>query len=319
MLERREILALGATGALAAALPVSARKPVDAQRIAIWPNGPPEPLPAALAESYTERSSNPVVLDRALRGISAPWLEMVRPAKPNGAAIISIPGGGYRHLAWDKEGLDIARWFAARGVTGFALAYRLPHEGWSAGPMTPLADAQRAIRLVRSRAVEWGIDAKRIAVTGFSAGGHLCANLAAQFNLKVYTPQDDIDELSARPDLAAPIYPAIVIDQLSGALPAGQSLFGKELIVEQLALHSPHLNVRDDAPPHFLLHAEDDPLVGPEHTLALRAALLAKKIPVETHLYAKGGHGFGIRNTKGLALEGWPEQLLAFGKSTGWI
>lgn len=320
MLERRDILAIGATGALAAALPVAARKSGAAsQRITLWPKGPPEPVPASLTESFTERSSNAAVVDRALKGVSAPWLEMFRPAKPNGAAIISIPGGGYRHMAWDKEGLDIARWFATRGVTGFALAYRLPNDGWAGGPLTPLADAQRAIRLVRSRAPEWGIDPNRIAVTGFSAGGHLCANLAAQFELKTYETQDDVDRQSARPDLSAPIYPAIMIDKLSAALPAGQSLFGKELSAEQLTLHSPHLNVRDDSPPHFLLHAEDDALVGPEHSLALRTALLAKKIPVETHLHSKGGHGFGIRNTKGLSLERWPEQLLAFGKSTGWI
>ena len=185
--------------------------------------------------------------------------------------------------------------------------------------MTPLADAQRAIRLVRSRAKEWGIDPNRIAVTGFSAGGHLCANLAAQYGLNAYELQDEIDTLSARPDLAAPIYPAIMVDKLGAALPAGDSLFGKPLSAAQLALHSPHLNVRDDAPQHFLLHAEDDPLVTPDHTLALRTALLAKKIPVETHLYAKGGHGFGVRNTKGLPVENWPERLMAFGKSTGWI
>jgi acetyl esterase/lipase len=319
MLDRRDILALGATGALAAALPASARKTTVTHRIALWPNGAPEPVPPGLKETFTERSINRAIADRSLKGVTAPWLDMVRPAKPNGAAIISFPGGGYRHMAWDKEGLDIAHWFAVRGVTGFALAYRLPHDGWAGGPMTPLADAQRAIRLVRSRAKELGIDPNRIAVTGFSAGGHLCANLAAQFGLKAYALQDEIDGLSARPDLAAPIYPAIMVDNLGAALPAGESLFGKPLSTEQLALHSPHRSVREDAPPHFLLHAEDDPLVSPNHTLALRAALLAKKIPVETHLYAKGGHGFGIRNTKGLPVEGWPERLMAFGKSTGWI
>jgi acetyl esterase/lipase len=319
MLERRDILALGATGALVAALPVSARKPASQQRIILWPNGAPEPVPSGLKEAFTERSTNRAITDRSLKGVSAPWLDMIRPVKPNGAAIVSFPGGGYRHMAWDKEGLDIAHWFAARGVTGFSLAYRLPHDGRNGGPMTPLADAQRAIRLVRSRAKEWGIDPNRIAVTGFSAGGHLCANLAAQFGLKAYEAQDDIDKLSARPDLAAPIYPAIMVDKLGAALPAGESLFGKPLSITQIALHSPHLNVRDDAPPHFLLHAEDDPLVSPDHTLALRAALLAKKIPVETHLHAKGGHGFGIRNTKGLSVAGWPERLMAFGKSTGWI
>ncbi len=147
---------------------------------------------------------------------------MFRPAKPNGAAIISIPGGGYRHMAWDKEGLDIARWFATRGVTGFALAYRLPNDGWAGGPLTPLADTQRAIRLVRSRASEWGIDPNRIAVTGFSAGGHLCANLAAQFELKTYETQDDADRQSARPDLSAPIYPAIMIDKLHERVKEGK-------------------------------------------------------------------------------------------------
>ena len=319
MLRRRDMLAIGATSALATALPALAAKPALPQRIALWPKGTPEPAPLGLNQSFTERSTNPAVLDRSLKGVSTPWLEMVRPTKPNGATIISLPGGGYRHMAWDKEGLDIARWFAARGVTGFALAYRLPHDGWAGGPMTPLADAQRAIRLVRSKAREWGIDPHRIAVTGFSAGGHLCANLAALFDLKTYEPQDAADAISARPDLAAPIYPAIMIDRLSGALPPGQSLFGKALTADQLALHSPHLNVRDDAPPHFLLHAEDDPLVSADHSLALRTALLAKKIPVETHLHAKGGHGFGIRNTKGLPLEGWPERLMTFGKSTGWI
>ena len=319
MLDRRDVLAIGATGALSAALPVSARKPAPSQRIALWPNGAPEPVPPGLKETFTERSINRTIMDRSLKGVTAPLLEMVTPAKANGAAVISFPGGGYRHMAWDKEGLDIAHWFAARGVTGFALSYRLPHDGWKGGPMSSLADAQRAIRLVRSRAKEWGIDSNRIAVTGFSAGGHLCANLAAQFSLKAYEAQDEIDRLSARPDLAAPIYPAIMIDKLGESVPAGESLFGKPLSAAQLVLHSPHLNVRDDAPPHFLLHAEDDPVVTPDHTLALRNALLAKKIPVETHLYAKGGHGFGIRNTKGLPVESWPERLMTFGKSTGWI
>jgi acetyl esterase/lipase len=243
---------------------------------------------------------------------------MFRPEKPNGAAIISIPGGGYRHMAWDKEGIDIAQWFAARGVTGFALAYRLPNDGWSGGPLTPLADAQRAVRMVRAHAGEWGLDPKRIAVTGFSAGGHLCANLAALYGLGAYEPQDAVDSLSARPDLAAPIYPAILLNQMS-ALPQGESLFGKPVDAAIMAQHSPHLHATEASPPHFLVHAEDDPLVGAGHSLALRAALRCKGVPVETHLYAKGGHGFGIRNTKGLPVAAWPEQLLAFGKTTGWI
>lgn len=319
MLGRREILALGAATGLLTATATSAQKSGERERIPLWPNGPPEPTPPGLTETFTERSTNPAIPDRALKGVSAPWIEIARPANPNGAAIIAIPGGGYRHMAWDKEAIDIIRAFASKGVTGFALAYRLPHDGWRDGPLTPLADAQRAVRMVRAQSKKWGIDPSRIAVTGFSAGGHLCANLAAHFDLPAYAAQDAIDELSARPDLAAPIYPAIMVDRLSAALPHGQSLFGGPITAEVAALHSPHLHVREQTPPHFLLHAEDDPLVGPDHTLALRVALVGAKIPTETHLYAKGGHGFGIRNTAGLPVQAWPEQLLAFGKTTGWI
>ena len=234
-------------------------------------------------------------------------------------AVIAIPGGGYHHLAWDKEGLDIAAWFAARGVAGFALAYRLPLDGWTGGLDTPLADAQRAVRVVRGRAVEFGIDPTRIAVIGFSAGGHLAANLAAQFDRTVYPRQDDFDQVSARPDLAAPIYPLVMADRIAAAAPAERPPFGKATPPEALTRHSPHLQARADAPPHFLVHAEDDPLLSPEHSLALRAALRAKAVQVETHLFAKGGHGFGIRNTAGLPVAAWPDRLLGFGRSTGWI
>lgn len=319
MLGRRDILAIGAATGLLAATATSAHENVARERIKLWPKGPPEPVPPGLVETFTERSTHPTITDRALKGVRDPWIEVARPVRPNGAAIIAIPGGGYRHMAWDKEAIDIIQAFAAKGVTGFALAYRLPHDGWRNGPLTPLADAQRAVRIVRAQSKKWGIDPARIAVTGFSAGGHLCANLAAHFDLAAYSVQDEHDSVSSRPDLAAPVYPAIMIDKLSAALPEGQSLFGPPINAEIAALHSPHLHVRDDTPPHFLLHAEDDPLVGPDHTLALRAALVRAKIGVETHLYAKGGHGFGIRNTAGLPVAAWPDQLLAFGKTTGWI
>ncbi len=320
-LGRRDLLGLGlAAGVLAASGPaLAAHGRTAQQRIPLWPRGAPEPAPAGLSETLTERSSDPAVRDRALKGVVEPRLELFRPRRANGAAIIAVPGGGYRHMAWDKEGLEIAQWFAGRGIAGFALAYRLPHDGWAGGADTPLADAQRAVRLVRANAAAWGIEPARIAVVGFSAGGHLVANLAAQFDHPVYPAQDVADRQSARPDLVAPIYPAIMIDRLWGALPPGESLFGKAMDAASAARHSPHLNVRDTAPPHFLVHAEDDPLVGPEHSLALRAALKARRIATETHLYANGGHGFGIRHARGLPLADWPERLLAFGRSTGWI
>jgi acetyl esterase/lipase len=287
--------------------------------IPLWPDGLPEAVPQGLREIVTERSTAPALRDRTIKGITAPRLEPVLPTRPNGASIIIMPGGGYRYLAWDKEGPDIANWFAQRGVTAFSLAYRLPGDGWASGPDTPLADVQRAVRIVRSRSAKWGLNPNQIGVLGFSAGGHLAANLGAQFGRVAYQPRDAVDGVSARPNLVAPIYPAILIEQLASRFPAGEGIFGKALSSAQTALHTPSLNVPIDAPPHCLVHAEDDPLVGPEHSLALRAALVARKIPVETHLYAKGGHGFGLRGTNGLSVANWPERVLAFGRTTGWI
>jgi acetyl esterase/lipase len=318
--DRRALLLGGATATLlASSTSVAARRKAIAPIIPLWPDGLPEAIPAGLQESAKDRSSNPAIKDRVIKGIIAPRLEMVQPKRANGASIIIMPGGGYRYLAWDKEGPDLANWFAARGVTAFSLAYRLPQDGWEGGPDTPLADAQRAVRMVRSRSNEWGLDPLRIAVMGFSAGGHLCANVAAQFERRMHPARDAVDALSARPDFAAPIYPGVLMDQAAPNTQPGVGLFGKALSLETLRLHSPHLNVPANAPPHIMIHAEDDPLVGPEHSLALRAALRAQKIPVETHLFAKGGHGFAMRNTIGLPLEGWPERVMAFGRSTGWI
>lgn len=319
-LERRSLLGLGlVAGLLANQRPARAAESAGQVRIPLWPKGAPEPVPTGLVETVTERSTDPLIRDRAIKGVTAPWLEAVRPIQPNGASIIIMPGGGYRYMAWDKEGPDLANWFAARGIAGFSLGYRLPHDGWAGGPDTPLADAQRAVRLVRANAVQWGLDPNRIAVMGFSAGGHLCANLAAQFDRSAYVAQDAADQLSARPDLAAPIYPAVKIELLSGKGAPGEALFGRPLSAETMVRHSPHLNVPKNAPPHFLVHAEDDPLVSPDHSLALRSALVARGIAAETHLFAKGGHGFGLRNTRGLPLADWPERLLAFGRSTGWL
>ncbi len=319
-LDRRNLLALSLTaGAAAAAGAALAAPALGGKRVALWPDGTPESVPSGLIEKLTERSTDTKVRDRALTGVTAPWMEAFQPREPNGAAIIAVPGGGYRHMAWDKEGLEIAAWFAARGIAAFALAYRLPNDGWAGGGDTPLADIRRAVQLVRANAGIWGIDPARIAVVGFSAGGHLAANLAAQHARDVYPPSDAIDRVSARPDLVAPIYPAIMIDKLTQSLPAGQSIFGRAIDGETAARHSPQLKARADSPPHFLAHAEDDPLVSPEHSLALRAALRAKGVTTETHLYSTGGHGFGLRSVAEFSVRDWPEHLLAFGRTTGWI
>ena len=277
----------------------------------------PEPAPAALALRYRERAAPGDLPDRELTGIVDPFIDIHRPIRPNGVAVLLAPGGGYRRMAIDKEGYDLARWFAARGVTAAVLAYRLPTEGWGKGGDTPLADAQRALRTLRSKAIQLSLQPNQIAAMGFSAGGHLVANLGTQFARAAYRPRTALDALSARPDVVAPIYPAIALDRLSAAFPAGESIFGNGPAASVLA-HIPSRNVPTDPPPFFLLHAEDDPLVDPAHSLDMRAALRAKGGQVETHLFARGGHGFGLRKAVGLPLENWPELFLKFLRSLGW-
>ena len=317
-------LALGAVGTAAAqtppplasrALPPGLPQPVET--IDLWPAGAPGLPKAPLTETVEERSTVALATDRAVLGITRPRMAVFRPDRPNGAALLLTPGGGYHHVVVDKEGYEMARWLVARGFTAFVLFYRLPGEGWAAGPDVALADAQRSIRLIRQRARDFALDPERVGTMGFSAGGHVCADLGARFAAKIYTPVDAADRLSAKPFCAAPIYPVVSMDP--GVAHAGSRslLLGPNPSGALEAAHSPDRNVPSDAPPHFLLHAEDDDVVPVENTLLLRAALKAKKIPVETHLFQNGGHGFGLRQAVGKPLAAWPDLWRAWAQTVG--
>jgi acetyl esterase/lipase len=291
--------------------------PEPKETIDLWPRGAPG-APAQLpVETVRERSRDPAYNDRYVFGISRPRMAVFRPARPNGAAVLITPGGGYNWVVIDKEGYEMARLLAARGVTAFVLFYRLPHEGWAAGPDTPLQDSQRAMRLIRHRESRYGIDSRRICAMGFSAGGHVCADLLTRFEAPVYRPVDAADRLSARPDAAAPIYPVVSMSRPTAHAGSRRNLVGENASAERERAHSPHLNVPANAPPTFLLHAEDDVSVPVENTLLLRAALLARKVPVETHLFADGGHGFGLRLTRAKTVEGWQELFFAWARKKG--
>jgi acetyl esterase/lipase len=291
--------------------------PDPTETIDLWPKGAPG-APATLpVETVKERSKDKSYNDRYVFGISRPRMAVFRPARPNGAAVLITPGGGYNWVVIDKEGYEFARLLAAQGVTAFVLFYRLPHEGWAAGPDTPLSDAQRAMRLIRHRAKSYRVDPKRVCAMGFSAGGHLCADLLTRFAAKVYAPVDTADRLSARPDFAAPIYPVVSMTLPVAHAGSRKNLIGENASPERERAYSPHENVPADAPPVFLLHAEDDAAVPVENSLLLRAALLARKIPVETHLYADGGHGFGLRLARGKTVEGWENLFFAWGRKKG--
>jgi len=298
------------------ALPLALSEP--SETIDLWPKGPPGMPETPPVELTIERSRDPARNDRAVVGVTAPRLAVFRPATPNGASLVVFPGGGYIRMAIDKEGYEIARLLAARGFTVFVLFYRLPGEGWANRADVPLQDAQRAVRLVRANAANFGLDPARVAAMGFSAGGHLCADLAARFASKIYEPVDAADALSARPMIAAPVYPVVSMDSSFAHAGSRKSLLGDEPTPDAARAHSPDLNIAPDTPPCFLCAAADDPVVPVANTMMLHAALRSAKVPVELHVFEQGGHGFGLRGVTGKPAAAWPDLFLAWARAKGW-
>ena len=300
----------------AAGNPLPPGLPQPTETIDLWPGGAPGMPGRAPVEETVERSEDGLVSDRAVRGISVPRLAVFRPDRPNGAAVLLMPGGGYRHVVVDKEGYEMARWLTARGFTAFVLFYRLPGEGWAAGPDVSLSDAQRAMRLIRHRHADFAVDPERVGAMGFSAGGHLCAELGTRFARETYQPVDAADTLSAKPACAAPIYPVVSMSLPQAHPGSRELLLGPNPSAALEFAHSPHRDVPDDAPPFFILHAEDDDVVPVENSLLLRAGLKERGIAVETHLFEHGGHGFGLRKAIGKPVEAWPELWRKWAKGT---
>jgi acetyl esterase/lipase len=236
--------------------------------------------------------------------VSKPTLTVFSPKGTNtGVAVIIFPGGGYNVLAIDIEGTEVCDWLASQGITGVLLKYRVPDSGPHGlrEPKVPAAleDAQRTLGLVRFHAAEWQIDPRKIGVLGFSAGGHLTAAISTHFKKRLYPAVDAADKLSCRPDFAVVLYP--------GHLWKGK---GFEL--------NPNIPVSSNTPPTFILQAENDPVDTVNHSLAYYIALKKAGVPVEMHLYAEGGHAFGLRRTK-YPITGWPQLLTAWLKTIGMI
>jgi acetyl esterase/lipase len=313
MIDRRTVLIGSAAVAAASHARAGDLKwPEPRTSIPLWPDGAPGALGALPKEVITERSKDDMHKDRAIAGIGNPRLQVFPARKPNGAAVLLMPGGAYARIAFDREGYEMADWFNARGITAFVLFYRLPHEGWADQANVALADAQRAMRLIRARAGEYKLDPARLMAMGFSAGGHLCADLATRFEAKVYAPIDAADALSARPALAAPIYPVVSMSAPYAHALSRNMLLGDKPPPEREAAHSPDHNVTKDTPPCFQVHAADDPSVPVENTLMLNAALRKAGVPAEMHVFEKGGHGFGLRNVVGMPAHVWPELFMTW-------
>ncbi|CAN5261002.1 alpha/beta hydrolase [soil metagenome] len=317
--DRRSLLGSGlilSAGLTSAAAAKDAPDPADV--IELWPAGAPGGERVTVKEAVTERRAKPTDLqDRAATGVRRPILTVFRPRRPNGAAVIITPGGSYLRVVVDKEGYETARWLASRGYTCFVLRYRLPGDGWAAGPDTPLQDAQRAIRLVRGRAAAMGFDAARVAVMGFSSGGHVAGSLITRHAAQVYAPIDAADQRSARPDLGCLVYPVLTLTEPSLHAGSRKELLGDTPTRAQIVKYSVEQTVDAQTPPTILFHAADDATVPVENSVLMFRALTAAKIKAELHIFDEGAHGFGLRFTEGKPVAAWPELFATWAKQRG--
>lgn len=232
-----------------------------------------------------------------IRRVTNPTIAVFLPAKPNnGAAVIICPGGGYERLAYDHEGMEIAKKLNEYGIAGIVLKYRLPNDTiMDKKEIGPLSDAQEAMRLVRRHAKEWNINPDKIGIAGFSAGGHLASSLSTQFNKILY----QADTVSAKPDFAILVYPVITMKSPLTHAGSRKRLLGINPSEEFCQAFSNELQVSANTPPTFIVHAADDPSVPVLNSIQYFESLNKFKVPAELHIYQKGGHGFGLGRDKG--------------------
>ncbi|MGW8257175.1 MAG: alpha/beta hydrolase [Thermoguttaceae bacterium] len=249
----------------------------DVQRSLLWPNG----APGAKGDRPEDK----------------PRLTIFRPerSQANGTAVIICPGGGYGHLAVDKEGTKIAQWLNSLGVCGFVLEYR--HHGRGYSHPAPLQDALRAVRTVRANAKKWNVNPKRIGIMGFSAGGHLASTVGTHFDNGDPDAQDPIERVSSRPDFMILCYPVIAFGEPFTHRGSQKNLIGSNAPPELVNSLSNEKRVTSDTPPTFLFHTDEDIAVPSENSVRFYLALHKAKVPAEMHIYQKGPHGVGLAKT----------------------
>ena len=275
---------------LALALPFAAEAaelaaaPPPPEKIALWPDQAP------LGDGKFEKDET--------------ILTVYRPAKPNGAAAIICPGGGYAGLVKGAEGSGIAQWLNAHGITGIVLEYRLPKGRF----MVPLLDAQRAIRMARSKANDWGFEAGRIGIIGFSAGGHLAATTATHFDEGNTKATDPVERVSCRPDFAVLVYPVITMIGEKANAGCRQNLMGPNPTPETMLLFSNEKQVTKQTSPTFLAHAVNDRMVPIDHSRMFYEALQAQQVPTQLLELPSGDHG--LNGYKGPMWDAWQTDSL---------
>jgi len=283
-------------------------------QLAIWPEAVADAQRSAKPTAETTAAGDTLIAGKPyleVHDVSRPTITVYSPKGRNtGAAVVVFPGGGYKILAIDLEGTEVCDWLTAKGITCVLLKYRVPNSGphWDPGckchlnPRSPVAliDAQRALGLVRLHAAAWHVDPNKVGVLGFSAGGHLSAAISTQFAKRAYPAVDAADKLSCRPDFAVVLYP------------------GHLWISEDRFELNPNIAVTAQTPPTFILQAENDDVDNINHSLVYYLALKNAGVATEMHLYAQGGHAFGLRRTR-FPITGWPQLVETWLATIGMI
>lgn len=277
--------------------------------IDLWPQSVTDASPV----NGPERVGREGTAVGAVRNISRARLEIYRPARPNGTAVVIAGGGGYFRIQIGKGSEPVAKWLAAMGVTAAVMYYRLPADGWA--PEAPVQDGQRAIRILRDRAAEFGIDPAQIGILGMSAGGHLAAMTATRHAHSFYEPMDEADRQSARPDFAVLLYPVVSMRPPLDTTRTRQNV-DRAPDVEQA--FSPELHVDAQTPPMFLVHALDDPIAHPDHSRVMFDALQAASISSQLLLFDTGGHSWGL-GKPGTEVAVWPRRFTTWARQQGFM
>lgn len=270
----------------------------------VWPARPPGDTKELPPEADQTKSEDRLIAGRRiikLGNVSTPQIAVYRPPKEKntGAAVVICPGGGHHILAYDLEGTEVSAWLNEIGVTGIVLKYRVPFRDPEKRWLAAVQDAQRAMSLVRSRAEEWDIDPGRVGILGFSAGGEVAGLVSIFGEERQYQPVDDADKSRIRPDFAVLVYPGNLVDKTT-------------LQIQD------YIKITKDCPPMFFVHAYDDGVTA-LNSLLVAAELKKMGVPAELHMYATGGHGYGLRPVTGQEVTEWPKPCAAWMRTMGWI
>jgi acetyl esterase/lipase len=303
---RRLLLALAA--GLLPSLPLAASEAPVREEIRLWPGTPPGNGKVDGPEKIGTEGAGL----GAISNIAEPRMRVYRPADPNGAAVLIAGGGGYFRIQLKKESAPAAEWLQRQGFTVFELIYRLPNDGWDAS--APFMDAQRAMKIIRTRSNEFGVDPQRIGIMGFSAGGHLAGFTAYQPNRALYEGKDRFEHVSARPDFAVLLFPVVTLRKPYDTTRTRREIVGEKASEAAEIAWSLDTHASKEAPPTIIFAAADDTTTPPGHGILLFQSLIAAGASAELHLFRDGGHGWGLGEPS-QAISQWPELFMHWAQS----